>query len=231
MRRLMSVLVAVLVAASFTGPTAVAAPAVASAPATGKTPVVFVHGFSGGSSILFKEMIDKFKAAGWGDRELVRWDYDWKQSNFTTADQLKAKVAQVLRDTGAAKVDIVAHSMGSLSTRYYVKALGGTAKTKRWLSIGGVNQGADVARLCPGFLFDSCADMKPGSRMLKALNDSSPAPAPTKYQTLSSSCDLMAPESKVKIPGVPNVDVGCYEHIYMPKGDRVITEAVKYLRG
>ncbi len=120
--------------------------------------------------------------------------------------------------------------MGSLSTRHYVKSLGGTARTKRWLSIGGVNQGADVARLCPGFLFDSCADMKPGSKMLKALNDSTPAPGPTKYETLSSSCDLMAPESKVKIPGVPNVNVGCHEHISMPKGDRVITEAIKHLR-
>ncbi|SDM93362.1 esterase/lipase family protein [Allokutzneria albata] len=222
MRRLMSVLVAVLAAVSF---------APAAGAAAGKAPVVFVHGFSGGSSVLFKEMIDKFKAAGWADRELVRWDYDWKQSNFTTAEQLKKKVDQVLRDTGAAKVDIVAHSMGSLSTRYYVKALGGTAKTKRWLSIGGVNQGADVAKLCPGFLFDSCADMKPGSKMLKALNDSSPAPAPTKYQTLSSSCDVMAPESKVRIPGVPNVNVGCYEHISMPKGDRAITETIKYLKG
>ncbi|GAA4026858.1 triacylglycerol lipase [Allokutzneria multivorans] len=220
MRRLMSVLVAVLAAASVTG----------SAQAAGRTPVVFVHGFSGGSSVLFAEMIDKFKAAGWADRELIRWDYDWKQSNFTTANQLKGKIDQVLSATGATKVDIVAHSMGSLSTRHYVKALGGTAKTKRWLSIGGVNQGAEVAKLCPGFLFDSCADMKPGSKMLKALNDSTPAPAPTKYQTLSSSCDLMAPESKVKIPGVPNVNVGCYEHIYMPKGDRVITEAIKYLR-
>jgi pimeloyl-ACP methyl ester carboxylesterase len=49
--------------------------------------------------------------------------YDWRQDNVRTAAGLDAFIEQVRRDHGdpALKVDIVAHSMGGLVTRYFLR--------------------------------------------------------------------------------------------------------------
>ncbi|MGH8443169.1 MAG: lipase/acyltransferase domain-containing protein, partial [Nevskiaceae bacterium] len=49
--------------------------------------------------------------------------YDWRQDNVRTAARLDAFIGQIRRDYGdpQLKVDIVAHSMGGLVTRYFLR--------------------------------------------------------------------------------------------------------------
>ena len=53
---------------------------------------------------------------------LFTFPYDWRQSNTTTAELLKEKIAEVKKATGKNKVDIVAHSMGGLVARQYIES-------------------------------------------------------------------------------------------------------------
>jgi len=53
--------------------------------------------------------------------------YNSAQSNAATAQEVSREVQELQAATGAAKVDIASHSMGGLSSRYYLKNLGGTA--------------------------------------------------------------------------------------------------------
>ncbi|MFD0345450.1 esterase/lipase family protein [Kitasatospora aburaviensis] len=91
----------------------------------------------------------------------MAWSYDSTLStNEVLAGRLAAYVDDVLRRTGADRVDIVAHSLGSLPSRWYVRFGGGAAKVGHWISLAGPNHGTTVAWLCA--LWDQgCRDMTP----------------------------------------------------------------------
>ena len=58
-----------------------------------------------------------------GARQYYLFPYDWRRDNVVTARKLDDLIEQLRRDYGdpALKVDIVAHSMGGLVTRYYIQ--------------------------------------------------------------------------------------------------------------
>ncbi|WP_219821972.1 triacylglycerol lipase [Streptomyces sp. Ru71] len=172
-------------------------------------PVLFVHGYSGDGSN-WNTMADRFRTDGWPSSYLDQWTYDWHQSNTTTAQQLSAEVDRLLAATGATKVDIVSHSMGGLSSRSYLKNLGGTAKVDAWVSLGGPNHGTDTANTC----FDtSCTEMRIGSDFLAALNSGDETPGSPRYATWWSPCDtVINPDSSVALAGAANTKTACLSH-------------------
>jgi pimeloyl-ACP methyl ester carboxylesterase len=58
-----------------------------------------------------------------GVRRLYVFAYDWRQDNVKSAQQLHILIETIRRDHGDAKlrVDLVAHSMGGLIARYYLR--------------------------------------------------------------------------------------------------------------
>ena len=186
---------------------ATAAPARAAA----HDPVLFVHGF-GGNGGNWDEMVADFRADGYTANELDAWAYDSALSNATIAQQLGAEVQRLLARTGAAKVDIVAHSMGSLSSRYFLKNLGGTGVVDDWVSLGGPNHGTGTANLC-AFLV-SCREMQIGSAFLQGLNAVDETPGSVHYGTFWSFCDeVINPDGSVPLSGATNTNVGCVGHL------------------
>ncbi|MFJ3672622.1 esterase/lipase family protein [Streptomyces sp. NPDC090106] len=187
-----------------------AAPAQAATP----NPVVFVHGLSSSSSS-WDEWVADFKADGYTASQLDAWSYSWSQSNVTTAQQLATEVKRVLAATGASKVDLVVHSMGALSARYYLKNLGGTAYVDDFVSVAGVNHGTTVASWC-SWLYTSCAEMYTGSSFLTALNSGDETPGSVSYASYWSNCDeALTPDTTALLSGATNVEVGCIAHTDM----------------
>ena len=194
---------------------------IAAVPASAATrdPVLFVHGF-GGDAANWNEMIADFRAQGYSASELDAWQYDSSLSNATIAQQLSAEVTRLLASTGAAKVDIVAHSMGSLSSRYYLKNLGGGARVDDWASLGGPNHGTSSANLC-AFLV-SCREMQIGSAFLTNLNATDETPGTVTYGTFWSFCDeVINPDQSVPLSGAANTSVGCVGHLALLTNDSV----------
>ncbi|MDX6316070.1 MAG: hypothetical protein QOF44_5534 [Streptomyces sp.] len=177
-------------------------------------PIIFVHGLSSDSSS-WDDWVADFKADGYTASELDAWSYDWTQSNVTTASQLATEVKRVLAATGASKVDIVAHSMGPLSARYYLKNLGGTSYVDDFVSVAGVNHGTTVASWC-SWLYTSCAQMYTGSSFLTSLNSGDETPGSVSYASYWSNCDdAVLPNSSALLSGATNVEAGCISHTDM----------------
>jgi triacylglycerol lipase len=172
-------------------------------------PILFIHGYNASSST-WSTMVSRFKADGWTDAELVNWSYDYRQSNATTATLIQQKVNAILAATGATKVDIITHSMGPLSARYYVKNLDGDGKVDALVSLGGANHGTSFANFC----FDvSCVEMRPGSTFLTNLNSVDETPGSPRYATWWSDCDeVINPNSSALLSGAINTQTACIWH-------------------
>ncbi|GAA1367845.1 esterase/lipase family protein [Streptomyces beijiangensis] len=200
--------VAFLCSALLTGPPAQAAPA----PQADRIPVIFVHGRNADPGV-WGTMKSTFKQSGYSDSELFGWGYDSSRStNEVLARQFSAYVADVLHQTGAAQVDIVAHSQGGLPTRWFLRFGGGTSVVRDWVSLGGPNHGTNLAWACA--LWDQgCRDMTPGSYVESHLAAGNQTPGPTRYATFASHCDeFILPNSSVPLPGAANSDAGCLAH-------------------
>ena len=175
-----------------------------------RNPILFVHGWSASSST-WTTMVGRFKQSGWTDSQLYNWSYDSSLSNATIAAQIRTKVDQIRAATGAAKVDLVTHSMGALSSRYYLKNLGGTAYVDAWVSLGGPNHGTLTANVCP---LTSCVEMRANSSFLNSLNAIDETPGAVRYATWRSNCDLVIiPAESVPVSGATNyLNTSCLSH-------------------
>jgi pimeloyl-ACP methyl ester carboxylesterase len=146
-----------------------------------------------------------------------------------SAQELDAFVDKVLAATGARQVDLVGHSEGTIMPQWWLKKLGGAAKTKRYVALApiyagtnvwGVGTMLDVFRsLSPETFgngarsFDdlcgSCQEFLTGSDFYKALNSDGSMGAPgVLYTTVMSRYDeLVTPYSSgtMVAPGATNI--------------------------
>ncbi len=203
--------------------TAFAAPAQPPRPAAAPDPIVFVHGWNSDGSI-WQTMASRFRADGVPSNRLDQWTYDTAQSNTVTAARLAEEIRRVLNRTGARRVDVVAHSMGSLSSRHYLKELAGAAKVDAWVSLAGPNHGTTLANWCQQ---TSCVEMRPGSEFLNALNSGDETPGAPRYATWASPCDnTISPRNSVALAGARNTTTDCLDHSGLHE-DRKVYEQVK----
>ena len=163
-------------------------------------PVVLVHGWNSSSSAM-ATLKSRFEAQG-----RLAFSIDLPgQNNITNAQALATFVNNVKATTGAAKVDLVSHSMGGLSTRYYIKSLGGGANVSEYVSLGSPQYGLTIA--C--FLFTSAGgQMCPWSSFLSGLNAGDDTPGTLLYTTIYSTGDEVVPNSSSRLDGG-----ACYKQV------------------
>ena len=186
-------------------------------------PILFVHGY-GGNTSNWDTMRQRFLADGWQDIELYAYNYSFISSNATTAAEIRDQVNDIISKTGATKVDIIAHSMGSISSRYYLKNLGGHEKIDAWVSLAGPNHGTDYVEN-QNCSFTPCKEIIPGSAFLVALNGGDETPGLTRYATWRSPCDTtINPDESVILSGATNTLTSCLVHFNLLTDQTVYTQ-------
>jgi triacylglycerol lipase len=156
-------------------------------------PVVLVHGFTGSPSSM-ATLASNFQAQG---RQAFAIDYN-SENNITNANQLASFINSVKAQTGAAQVDLVVHSMGGLSSRYYLKNLGGQANVAQFVSLGSPHYGQAAACFLPTSFG---GQMCPFSSFLSQLNSGDDTPGSLLYTTIYSTSDGLVPTSSSRLDG------------------------------
>lgn len=211
---------------------AIPATASAATAATARQPILFVHGYDSDGST-WDTMVSRFLADGYTADELFAISYNTAQSNATTAGELAGIVADIEADieaqTGWDTVDVVSHSMGGLSSRYYLRNLGGTAEVDEWVSLGGPNHGTKTARFC----FDtSCREMRPRSSFLTQLNTGDETPGAVRYGTWASPCDVVIlPNNSTPLGGAKNTKTACLGHSDLQNDAVVYGQVLTFVNG
>lgn len=148
------------------------------------------------------------------------------QDNIVNADFLAAHVNEVKPRTAESKVHLVGHSMGGLSTRHYIKRLGGGKNVRTYVSFGTPQYGYEpTCRLPP----DNGRQMCPSGDFIRDLNEGDDTPGTVPYTTIGSTKDE---------PGIARLDGGaCFheilgvEHLDEPLSREFFEAALKSVQG
>lgn len=170
-------------------------------------PVLFVHGINGSSSE-FDLLRMRLVADGWPADRLFALDFADPQwgCNVDNADAIAAEVTRIRQATGAARIDLVAHSMGTLSSRHYIKHLGGTEVVNTYVTLGGLHHGNRLSCLNP---LDVCVwqELCPTKPFLTALNADPATPGALAWVSIYSADDETVPTSSAHLDGAENIEV------------------------
>ena len=95
----------------------------------------------------YDRLVDQLRAVGFSeDNHMLRlFPYQWRQDNTITAQQLADTIAQTKLDCGCTKVDLVAHSMGSLVARSYIESDNYRGDVGKLIEIAAPNRGSPEA--------------------------------------------------------------------------------------
>jgi triacylglycerol lipase len=139
-----------------------------------------------------------------------------------SAPQLAGFVDKVLSATGAARVDLVGHSEGTVMPRYYLKFLGGGPKVDRYVGITPLWNGSNplgLAKLAPAQpdafttffgLCGACAEFVTGSAFNRALlAGGATVPGVTYTDLITRYDELVVPYTSgiLNAPNVTNIVV------------------------
>ena len=198
----------------------------ASEPPRTDVPVLLVPGWLDTDRELAALRI-RLSAAGWSHVEALGFA-DPTGSNRQHAAEIDSVVTEMLTRTGSAEVDIVAHSMGGLATRWYLKTRP-AAPVRKVVFLASPHRGTLSAVLAWG---DGSHEMLPTSEFLDSLNSGSALPPGVSALTIRTPVDThIFPAESATLPGVPDRTVCCPTHAGMLHDEEVFRLVSDFLEG
>jgi triacylglycerol lipase len=201
-------------------------------PCLDRRPVVMVHGVNG-SSDDFAAMASRLVADGWPEDWIFRFDArdpSWG-CNVDNAADIAALAEQAMASTCTSRVDLVAHSMGTLSSRYFVKNLGGTEVVNTYVTLGGMHHGLSSSCWAPDFL-GVCVwqEICQSGDYVKQLNAPPATPGEVHWVSIYGTADESIPNDSSHLDGAENIVMEGVDHVGLLK-DEATYEEVKRVLG
>ncbi|MGU3293391.1 esterase/lipase family protein [Williamsia sp. M5A3_1d] len=195
-------------------------------------PVVLVHGTGGGSMTNWGTYVPLLRNEGYcvfaltygAVTSIPPFDQVGGMGRIeTSAAQLRTFVDRVRQATGAAKVDLVGHSQGTLMPTWFVKYLGGASSVARYVSIAPLWNGTGGSAAAQSGAFmrrlgltetglpvcAACGQMQSGSPLLGKIDAGGGPYVPgIAYTNISTRYDeAVIPYTSGQVAGRPGDDV------------------------
>lgn len=186
------------------------------APNSLRYPVVLVPGWSDRATRL-QWLRDHLIEHGWLSAQVALVDFhDRFGGNLEHSAEMGSVVAGLVKQTGAARVDVVAHSMGGLALRHWLATSNCTA-VRRVVFTGTPHAGTWAAYLALG---GGARDMRPGSAFLRVLPPA--LPAGVEALCIHTPTDTrVLPQRSALLSGVRCQRVWCLSHARLLRSRRV----------
>lgn len=207
------------------GPTDDATSAGASVVEDPRRPVVLVPGWADVGERM-APLAYRLRTSGWDSTSVFTVNFeDPVGSNVDHAEEIRRAVDSLLSlNPGASEVDIVAHSMGGLATRWYMQH-GGADVVRRFVSLAGPHRGTLVSLVAWG---QGGVEMKPDSPFLAELD--SVLPEGVEGLTIRTELEThIIPQESATLPGVPDTVLCCTMHWTLPTDANAIDVIVDFL--
>ncbi|MDH3271100.1 MAG: alpha/beta fold hydrolase [Gemmatimonadota bacterium] len=194
----------------------------------GDVPVLVVPGWLDTARDLAAMRI-RFLGAGWASEAVQTLTFEEPTgSNRDHAVELAVAIDTLRARTGADRIDIVAHSMGGLATRWYLRGFPG-APVRKVVFIASPHRGTLSAHLAWG---GGREEMMPGSPFLDTLNAAQPGPVGVDAITIRTLIDThIVPGESATLPDVPDFEVCCPTHAGLMRDDEVFQIVLDFLEG
>ena len=177
-------------------------------------PILLVHGING-SSENYAVMVQRLIDAGWPEDEIFLFDAEdpsWG-CNVDNAHVIQALVESILTTTCQPRIDLVAHSMGVVSTRHFLKFLGGVDVVNTYVTLGGMHHGEFWSCLKPDWV-DICVwnEICESGEFMEQLNADPATPGDTHWVSIYGSADETIPNESSHLEGAENIKLEGVEH-------------------
>ena len=189
----------------------------------GHPPLIFVHGLGGNRG--------NFLLMAWyfwlnGRKRSYRIGFESGRSIGEHASVLARFVREVIRVTGEEQVEIVAHSMGGLSSRLAILEHDLAGSVRTLVTLGTPHQGTYPARFGNTV---ATRELRPDSELISRMSASS-LPGSVRFVTFWSRSDLLIlPPESAALPGSEQVDMTPFTHfsyLIAPKSWNAVREAL-----
>jgi len=193
-----------------------------------RVPVLLVHGYGCNSGFWahLEPLLDRERIShATIDLEPVAGSID------DYAPLIEARVQELCAATGAARIAIVAHSMGGLAARAWMRAFAGTsgsARVAKLITLGTPHHGTALARFGLGA---NAVQMRRDSAWLRDLAAAEGPDVRAGIVSLYTHHDnIVAPQDSSVLPGARNVAFGGVGHVALGSNPRVLAEVLRALR-
>lgn len=187
-------------------------------------PVLLVHGY-GANGGFWVHLAAQLEAQGYShatvDLEPVFGDIE------AYAVQLEQAVKALLTASGSEKVIIVAHSMGGLVARAWMRRFG-AARVARLVTLGTPHFGTDLAHMGPG---PNARQMQRNGEWLAQLDADDRAQRSLVTSIYSWHDNIIAPQDSCHLPGARNIALHGIGHVALGRHSAIAKHVLAEIMG